>query len=71
VHVNRQLDKQMNGQTQLSESFCSDSSLLRNDFSSKFLDLHGLHVDEAIAALQDRLCNTKGVAILDVVNAAI
>jgi hypothetical protein len=33
---------------------------LSNDLSSQFLDLHGLYVDEALAALEDKLQSTTG-----------
>ena len=36
---------------------------LRNDLSSQYLDLHGLYVEEALAALQERLQSTTGTCV--------
>ena len=37
------------------------STIHRNDLSSQTLDLHGLHVEEAISALQEKLHSTTGI----------
>jgi DNA-nicking Smr family endonuclease len=40
---------------------------LHNDLSSQFLDLHGLYVDEALAALEDKLQSTTDQPVLYVI----